>query len=124
MEWQQGGPLRFKGKASSAGDVLRIEAPMLTSIEADGLKQLTVRGMKVPELTIRMKNLARIRLEESAVARWYCIPKRRSLVQADKATTSAGLNIQTYGKVSVQAANVGPVNVGGSPGQMSIRTGK
>jgi hypothetical protein len=123
--WQQGAMLRLKGGKGSEGAVLRIEAPVLTRIEAQGLRQLTVRGWKAQEMTIRTKNVANVRLEDSAVGRWILNAETPVVLHADQATAAAGLDFQTSGTISIYGADGKKmVDMQGKGGRVSIRAKK
>jgi hypothetical protein len=125
VESQKDGVLRFSRAPGSAGDVLRIEAPVLTSIQAHGLRYLTIRGWKAPEFTLRVKDLAEVRLEDTAVERWIIHSESPVVVHADKATTSAGLKIHASGQISLRAADNGKIEFRGTGANVTIqRNGK
>jgi hypothetical protein len=125
VESRNDGVLRFRRESGGAEDVLRIEGPALASIQAHKLRNLTIRGWKAPEFTIRVKDLADIRLEDSAVERWIIQSESPVVVHADKATTSAGLRIHASGQISVRAADAGKIELRGSGANVIIhRNGK
>jgi hypothetical protein len=125
VEPQKDGVLLFRREPGSAGDVLRIEAPVLTSVQAHNLRLLTIRGWKEPEFTIRVKDLADVRLEDTAVERWIIHSESPVVVHADKATTSAGLRIHASGQISLRAADGGKIEFRGSGANLTVhRDGK
>ena len=118
---EQGDLLKLTGGPDSAGAVLRIEAPALAHIEAANLRQLTVRGSQAPEFTIRTKKVAALRIEESAVGRWILKAETPVEVLADKATMSAGLNIDASGNIDFQSHD-GKVKLRGNGGKIMIKS--
>jgi hypothetical protein len=124
-QWQKDGLLRLKGGAGSQGAVLRIEAPMLTSIEAQDLMQLTVRGWMAKKMTLRMKNLDGVHLQDSVVEQWILNAESPVSIQVDKATLSAGLDIRGNGKMSINDADGKKLaDLWGTGGRVSIRSNK
>jgi hypothetical protein len=121
---QEDGTLRFQRDAGRAEDVLQIQAPTLTSIHAHDLRQLTLRGWKVSEFTIHVKDVADIRLEDSAVERWILRSETPVMVHADKSTLSAGLTIHASGQISFRDAGGGKIDVRGNRSVIIRRTAK
>jgi hypothetical protein len=103
LDWDraEGGVARIKGGAGTEGSVLHIETPALTSIEAKGLKQLTVRGVKGPELTLRLKDVAGVRLEGNSVGSWILHSDTPVEVQAERIAPAAGYTIRATGYVTI-----------------------
>jgi hypothetical protein len=124
VEKQEDGTLRFQRDPGGADDVLQIQAPALTSIQAHDLRQLTLRGWKAPEFTIHVKDVADIRLEDSAVERWILRSETPVMVHADKATLSAGLTIHATGQISFREAGGGKIDVRGNRNVIIRRTAK
>jgi hypothetical protein len=119
----QDGLLRLTAGSGTAGAVLRVEAPVLTGIEAQGLTQLTLRGWNAEEMTIRVKNVAGLGIEESAVERWILNAETPIDVRADKATFSAGLTVRGSGQIDIEGP-AGKIKLRGTNAQFSIRTSK
>jgi hypothetical protein len=102
MDVPKNGPVRVTGDPDMDGAVLRIETSTITSIDAQGPSQLTVRGVRMPEMSIRMQDVAAARLQDSAVGRWILHSDTPLEVLVDKATASAGLDVQTSGPLTIR----------------------
>lgn len=126
LDWgmQSDGLVRIKGGAGTEGGVLRVETPTLVSIEATGLRQLTVRGVEAPELSLQMKDLTGVRLEENNVGSWIFHSETPVVVQAEGIRTSAGLRIQASGHITINGPGAQIVNVRGGTSKVSIHTSK
>jgi hypothetical protein len=128
LDWgiQEDGLVRIKGGAGTEGGVLRVETPVLANIEATGLRHLTVRDITAPELSLRMKNVAGVNLEENAVSTWILHSETPVVVQAERLTSSGVFTIRTSGYVTI----IGPgkhktIVRGGSGGSaLTIHTRK
>jgi hypothetical protein len=125
---QQGGLLALEGSAGGEGAVLRIEAPALTSIDAQGLPQLTIRGFQAPALLVSTKKVARIVLENNDIEQWNLESLTPVEVEADKATIAAGLNILASGFFSLNGGqkikfngSSGQFHFSGAEGEITIR---
>jgi hypothetical protein len=119
-EQKGGGQLRIKADGTE-GVTLRIEAPTISSIEAQSLRRLTIRGWQAVELTVRVRNLDDVHLEECIVGRWILHAETPVALKVDKATTSAGLNMRHYGQIRVDGAGGQTMNLRGTGGYVSIR---
>jgi hypothetical protein len=100
-EHQKNGLLKLAGGHGSEGAALRIEAPALSSIEAQNLRQLTMRGWQSPELKVRMKNVAGARIKESAGGHWTLNAETPIALELDKATISGVFDIKSSGEISI-----------------------
>jgi hypothetical protein len=104
-EYQKNGLLALTGGPGTEGAVLRVEAPLLTSIDAQRLRQLTLRGWQAPTLAVRVKNVASAYLEEGAVGHWVLNAETPVVLQLDKATIAFGLDITSSGRISIDGAD-------------------
>lgn len=125
---QKEGLLALEGGADTEGAVLRIEAPALTSIDAQRLPLLTIRGFQAPELLISSRKVERIVLESSDIERWNLDAQTPVLVEADRATVAAGLNILAKGNFSLKSeqnitfrGSGGQFHFQGAEGEINIR---
>jgi hypothetical protein len=102
VAWIKDGVLQLTGNTNMRDAVLRIETPVLDYVDVSGAQSMTVRGLKVPQLTIHMKDVAELHVQESAVGQWILHSRTPVKVQLDKATSSTGLRLQATGRVSIR----------------------
>jgi hypothetical protein len=123
LDWdlEEDGLVRIKGGEGTEGGVLRIETPTLVSVEATGLRQLTVRGVTAPELNIRMKDLAGVLLEDCEVGNWILHSTTLVEVQAQKLSSSAGYSIQASGQLTIHGPGASKMNIRGGSGKIIVQ---
>lgn len=96
------GPVRVKGDPGLEGAVLRIETATLHSIDTQGAGRLTVSGVRMPTLSIRMNGATAVRLQDNAVGRWVLHSDTPVEVLVDKATASAGFDAEVSGAITIR----------------------
>lgn len=102
VAWIKDGVLQLTGNTNMHDAVLRVETPALDYINVSRAQSMTVKGLTVPQLTIHMKDVAELDVQESAVGQWILYSRTPVKVQLDKATSSTGLRLQATGRVSIR----------------------
>jgi hypothetical protein len=101
--WQNEGLLRlvWVGYPPAADAVLRIETPALSRVDAQVLRQLTLRGITAGELSVYLRDVKSVSLQQNSVARWKLYSSMPLVIPMDKTTLGAG-SVQTLGDVAIR----------------------
>lgn len=106
------GLLHITGGSGTAGAVLRLETPMLSSLVVLGSRMMTVDGIEAPELAVVVKNVPRAHLKQNKVTHWNINAESSLEVLIDKPVRGSAPS--TY-----KMTGSGPINIrqGEQPGE-------
>lgn len=99
---EKGSPVRIKADPGMEGAVLRIETATFHSIDLRSVSRLTVSGVRMPALSVRMQGVPAVRLRDNAVGRWTLHSDTPVEVLVDNATASAGFDAEASGELTIR----------------------